>query len=391
MYRQPTPGRFGLRFSIASAALISLTSVFPGVARADRHEDHSTSIRVATFNVSLFGNSPGAMAERLSDQTDEQIEKLVSIVQAIRPDVLLVNELDTDQWVSNADRSGSPTNADRLADHFAVPGKDLAGIDYRYRYSAASNTGVPSGIDLNGNGTDDDLNDAWGFGRFPGQYGIAILSRYPIAVESIRTFQTYRWCDLPGALRPKMPDGSDYYTDQAWKSLRLSSKNHVDLPIQISGRTLHLLASHPTPPVFDGPEDHNGCRNHDEIAFWSRYIENSSAIIDDSGVVGGLDDQTSFVVVGDLNSDPVNGDSRHESILELLNHPRTTNVAPMHDGQTTTAAFGKKQMRVDYAIPSKDLTVENTGVYWPTDKPGADWVTASDHRLVWIDVKFTPQ
>ena len=35
---------------------------------------------------------------------------------------------------------------------------------------------------------------------------------------------------------------------------------------------------HPTPPVFDGPDDHNGTRNHDEIRFWSDYIDNSGAL-----------------------------------------------------------------------------------------------------------------
>ena len=34
--------------------------------------------------------------------------------------------------------------------------------------------------------------------------------------------------------------------------------------IQIDGKTVHFLTSHPTPPVFDGPEDRNGTRNGDE-------------------------------------------------------------------------------------------------------------------------------
>jgi hypothetical protein len=39
---------------------------------------------------------------------------------------------------------------------------------------------------------------------------------------------------------------------------RLSSKSHWDVPIVIGRKTVHFLVSHPTPPVFDGPEDRNG-------------------------------------------------------------------------------------------------------------------------------------
>ena len=40
----------------------------------------------------------------------------------------------------------------------------------------------------------------------------------------------------------------------------------------VKGKTFHLLASHPTPPVFDGDEDRNGKRNHDEVRLIADYI-----------------------------------------------------------------------------------------------------------------------
>lgn len=54
--------------------------------------------------------------------------------------------------------------------------------------------------------------------------------------------------------------------------LRLSSKSHWDLPDYVGDRVVHVLAAHPTPPVFDGPEDRNGLRNADEIRFWADYV-----------------------------------------------------------------------------------------------------------------------
>ncbi len=81
------------------------------------------------------------------------------------------------------------------------------------------------------------------------------------------------WSRMPDAIRPVDPDSDKpYYDDETWNSLRLSSKNHIDVPIVIDKQTVHVLACHPTPPVFDGPEDRNGCRNHDEIRFWIDYL-----------------------------------------------------------------------------------------------------------------------
>ena len=107
--------------------------------------------------------------------------------------------------------------------------------------------------------------------------------------------------------------------------LRLSSKNHVDVPVWVHGHQLHLLLSHPTPPVFDGPENRNGRRNHDEIRLWSDYLsggERANYLIDDAGKSGGLHSEDLFVVLGDLNADPFDGDSYNRAISQLLEHKR---------------------------------------------------------------------
>ena len=162
---------------------------------------------------------------------------------------------------------------------------------------------------------------------------MAVYSRYPIDQSGVRTFQLFRWKDMPGARLPddpRTPTPGDWYSPEELDVLRLSSKSHWDLPIQIGHKTVHFLTSHPTPPVFDDPPtfpagvDFNGRRNADEIRFWADYItpgRTSRYIYDDAGGRGGLEPGSLFVIAGDQNSDPLDGDSIPGAIQQLLDHP----------------------------------------------------------------------
>ena len=257
-------------------------------------------------------------------------------------------------------------------------------IDYPYYFVAPSNTGVPSGFDLDNDGTIGGPNDAFGFGDFPGQYGMVVLSRFPIVTDQARTFQNLLWSSVPGARLPDDPataEPADWYSPDELAVLRLSSKSHWDVPIDVDGRVIHILASHPTPPAFDGPEDRNGMRNADEIGFWADYVAgtDTSWIVDDTGADGGLAAEAEFVVVGDLNSDPLDGDSLAGAIDQVLALDRVQDPAPTSDGavQATlaqglnnaihagnpaldTADFtddAPGNLRVDYVLPSDGFDI----------------------------------
>ncbi len=402
----------GLLFS---SLLVLLAVGAPGGSAAERSSPVPVSpvpatpvpptpvkIRIATFNVSLFGKQAGEVYQRLIDGRDQKAIQLAAIVQTVRPDLLLVNEID---YEPNA------ATARLLAEeYFSIPKSNRSPIEYPYIYSAASNTGIDSGLDLNGNAANGEANDAWGYGDYPGQYSMAIFSRFPIEQENIRTFQNYLWSELPEANQPRDPDTQKpYYEDRVWAKLRLSSKNHLDVPVQIGNTTIHLLASHPTPPVFDGAEDRNGCRNHDEIRFWGDYLDGPEAtyLRDDAGRAGGLDRDASFVILGDLNADPADGDAKTDAIKQLLCHHRVQDPRPSSEGaaegnakgkvnvkhagdpELDTADFGSSgHFRVDYVLPSKQLNVVDAGVFWPKRQgPLRDLISASDHRLVWVDVE----
>jgi hypothetical protein len=375
-------------------------------------------VRFATFNASLNRNVPGQLITDLSSPGNDQADTVAEIIQRVRPDVLLINEFDFD----DQGPGGSSLAAALFQQNYlSVPHGDAAPITYSHRFVAPSNTGIPSGFDFNNNGVVGGPDDAYGFGFFPGQFGMAVYSRFPIDSEAARTFQLFLWKDMPGALLPDdpaTPAPADWYSSAELEVFRLSSKSHWDVPIEIGRKTVHLLVSHPTPPVFDGPEDRNGTRNHDEIRFWADYVMpgRSGYIVDDDGETGGLGPGSLFVIAGDQNSDPFDGDSIPGSAQLLLEHALiNTKVTPDSEGAVEQAALqgganathlgdpafdtadfadtAPGNLRADYVLPRKNMPIEDAGVFWPTsDDPlfrlvGTFPFPSSDHRLVWIDVR----
>lgn len=363
-----------------------------GPARAD-------TLRIATYNTALSRSGPGVLLKDLRAGTDPRIASVAEVIRMARPDILLLNEFDYD---------GGLAALDAMRDVLAE-GPD--GIDYPHLFAAPSNTGMPSGLDLDRDGTATGPRDAWGYGNFPGQYGMAVLSRHPIDGRATRTFRDLLWEDLPGAELPRDADGEPFPSARAQAQLRLSSKSHWDVAVRTPEGPLHLYASHPTPPVFDGPEDLNGLRNQDEIRFWLAYLD-GWAPPDDQGRSAPRA-EAPFIVLGDLNADPLDGDGRREAVQALLSHPALQDPAPRSPGAGIAAKVqggpnehhsglasldtadwredgGPGNLRVDYVLPAATLQVVGAGVFWPV--PGAAGheaaEEASDHRLVWVDINW---
>lgn len=383
-------------------------------------ESNANEIRVATFNVSMEATNYAKAAKivkcqkpEVSSQTlanalaegHQQIENIAEIIQRVKPDIILLNEFDN---TNNSNVNDHAALLSFIKDYLNQSQNGQESIDYKYFYQGPVNTGVNSNLDLDNNGKKGQLpSDGYGFGHFPGHYAMALLSKYPINVDKIRTFQHFKWSDMPDALRPFTPiagseTSKNYYNQATWNELRLSSKSHWDIPVNVDGIELHILASHPTPPVFDGEEDRNGKRNHDEIRFWTDYItpESASYIYDDLGNKGGLGDDKSFVILGDLNASNMEGSAIYSGIGGLLNHPNVQDAKPESTGGLNHSASNKLgknhtafwRMRADYVLPSKNgIEVKGSGVFWPTKQEDTyrlikDRSASSDHRLVWLDL-----
>jgi hypothetical protein len=399
----------------AACLVLGTTSQAAAATRAD--------VRFATFNASL---NRGAAGDLVSDLTPpladtvrvRQARNVAEVIQRADPDVVLINEFD---FYPNGQA------AELFRDNFlAEPQGGADPVDYPYYFVAPSNTGIPSGFDLNNNGVVGGPDDAFGFGFFPGQFGLVVYSKFPIDYASARTFQHFLWKDMPGARLPKTPQGADWYSTEELGVFRLSSKSHWDVPIDVRGQTVHFLVSHPTPPVFDGPEDRNGTRNADEIRFSADYVTpgRGGYIYDDAGRRGGLDPGALFVIAGDQNSDPVDGDSIPGAAQQLLESPRINarnaptsaggpeaavlqggaNTTQRGDPRFDTADFSDTapgNLRADYVLPRRNIRIADSAVFWPVRSDPLFRLTGefnfavwgavggfptSDHRLVWADL-----
>ncbi len=317
--------------------------------RGDRGRDKT--VRFATYNASLNRATAGQLVSDLSTRNNVQAGNIAEVLQRVRPDVVLINEFD---YVENYQA------VNLFRDNYLERSQQGARpIHYPYAFTAPSNTGIPTGFDLDRSGTVGGGNDAYGFGEFPGQYGMVVLSRYPIDTHRVRTFQTFLWKDMPGALLPDdpaTPQPGDWYSEEILDIFRLSSKSHWDVPVRVKGRTVHVLASHPTPPTFDGLEDRNGTRNHDEIRFWADYVTPGAGryIYDDEGRRGGLRRGARFVIMGDQNADPLDGDSVDNAINQLLDSRWIRDPRPSSAGAVEAAALQGGANQTHHGDPKYD-------------------------------------
>ncbi len=396
-------GREFLRF-LCFTGSIGMVMAVCGLNVAHAKDD----LRVATFNVSMEADNykadhqdsiePGVLTRLLAEGKHPQIQHIAEIIQRVRPDVLLLNEFD---YIENSKAGIEAFNKNFLA---VAQHSDVEPIAYPYFYIGPVNPGEPSPFDFNRDGVASGKGeDAWGYGQYPGQYGMAVLSRYPIDNGAVRSFRHFNWADMPAARVPVHPEsGENWYTDAQWQAFRLPSKALWDVPITVAGKRLHLLASHPTPPVFDGPENRNGLRNHDEIRLIADYLNGADYLYDDQKNKTPFAGQR-FVIVGDLNASVNSKETVPGTMEQLLEHPKVNasftptsggakaNAPDIADSASHTAAW---RSRADYVLPSQQgWKVLGGGVFWP--EPGeplhrlvASRKASSDHRLVYVDLQF---
>lgn len=304
-------------------------------------------LRLATWSPDLTRRGPGLLLRDMG-RDDPQIGAVVRVIAEADADVLLLTGFDWDH--------------EGLALAAFLARLEAAGTPYPHHIALQPNSGMRSGLDLDGDGRLGGGEDAQGYGKFTGVRGMVLLSRKPLVLA--RDFTGMLWADLPGNLMPEA-------APQVRAVQRLSSVSHWD--VAVAG--IHLLTLSATVPLFDGGSGRNAARNHDELALWLAETPAGP-----------------WVVMGKLNLDPEQGPGRREALAALL--ARARDPRPHGDGGgTATVDWGPdeagnpRRQRVDYLLPSPDVTVLDSGVIWPTEGPLAEIAAmASRHRLVWMDI-----
>lgn len=322
-------------------------------------------VRLAVWGSELGRDGPGLL---LRDLRAARADILTArdLIVSVGPDVLLLLHVDHDHRLAAV----GAFQALLAAGGHAMP----------HVFAPAPNAGMPTGLDLDGDGRIGTLDDAQGWGRFQGAGGMALLSRHPIGPEA-RDLSGFAWRDLPGALYP--PTDGPIPPPPAQAVQRLSTTGHWIVPILgPDGGRLTLLAWHAGPPAFGAVPGRNRARNHDETMLWSRFLAGSLPIPSPEGPV---------VVIGNSNLDPDHGDGLNGAMRALLVHSRLQDPAPRGtrgDGGATatfTADYappprGPGALRTSYILPDARLTVRDSGLVWPPPP--------ARHALVWVDLDW---
>ena len=344
-------------------------------------------LRIATWAAPLSRDGPGLLLRDILRDEDPQLAAVYGVLAEVRPDILILTDFD---WDLNG--------AALAAFGAALRARDL---DYPYLFTARPNAGLPSGLDLDANGRLGEARDGWGYGRFSGDGGLVILGRYPLGDPPVASLTDLLWADLPGATLPVGADGLPFPSAAAQAAQPLSSTAHWIVPVEVPGARIDLMVWSATPPVFDGPEDANGLRNRDELRLWQ-------AVLDGTLGPGLARVPERFVIAGNANLDPVDGDGYSDAMAAFLADPRLTDPRPQSAGGLAAADAGQRgdpaldtadwpdaapgNLRVSYVLPSAGLEVLGAGVFWPgPDDPkaallGDDGLLAGPHRLVWVDI-----
>lgn len=305
-------------------------------------------------------------------QTPE-INAIIGVVVENAPDVLVLTDIDYDY--------------DWFALRAFQSALEAKGAPFEFIYTAPVNAGLDSGFDFDGDGRFGEPEDAQGWGRFAGDGGLAVLSRFEIVEEDVEVYSYLLWHELENAQLPQPASESAQHQ-------RLSSTGHWIVPVLVNGQLIDLMVYAATPPVFDGPEDRNGLRNRDELRLWEQIIAKGR--------------ENPFILIGNTNLDPRDGDGLTHAMAVFLKNPAITDPQPSSQGGRLAADpdhFGDAAMdtadwpdgepgnlRVSYILPSAELNVARAGVFWPApDDPqrgliGDDGLAAGAHRLVWVDI-----
>lgn len=346
-------------------------------------EKEDGDIRVATLHAGITAdptaeNPVETLIDSLRTGNHTPARAVAQTVQTNAPDVVVLTGVSYD---------AEHRIAEELHSYLTAGQRTEAGLDYPYMFTAPTNSGRESGLDLNRDGTIGGAEDAVGYGEYPGHYGTVIFSKYPILQDEARTFQNFLWDDLP---ENSMPE--DLFTDLESSALRLNETSFWDVPIDVDGGQVHILAA-----AMSSEQEQDDISRGEDIR---RVIADYAAgqawyLYDDEGETASMSPGSPFVVAGV----PAAEGASPEDLSVLLDSQVMQDTAPQAVTEDPPAEAGATRDsstlpggRASYVLPSAALDVNGSGVFWPHEgERGYEVVNphsaySLDDRLVWVDL-----
>ncbi len=354
------------------------------------HKDQG-DLRIATLHADITADPSAeapveSLVNSLATGNHTQARAVAQTAQLNAPDVLILTGVsyDEDQQI-----------AEQLNGYLASGQYGAAGLDYPYIFTAPTNSGRESGVDLDGDGSIGGPGDAVGYGEYPGQYGTVIFSKHPIAEDEVRTFQQFLWDDLPQA---ELPETS--HSDLAASVLRLSETSLWDIPVEVDGHTINLV----TTALATPSEEADIARGDDLRQVIADYVTGQAwYLYDDKGEPAPGNPAAHYVVAGlpAAKTGPENLDVLLDSPVLQDTQPEAVTQRPLSDRPgsewhtdplATRHVPGDRDLRTSYVLPSTTLPVSDSGVFWPGEgeigyqvvNPESSY--ALEDRLVWVDL-----
>lgn len=341
----------------AAAPAHTSPSVAPAALEAGPSE--AEDITIATVDAGLSSGTDGATLAALRDGDDAHARQLGKAITEAAPDVVVLTGIDVDE---------EGATVDALVDRY-LKGSDAP--DYRYSYAPQTNSGLDSGADLDGDGTIGGPGDALGPGAFHGQNSMVVLSTLPIDRSGVRSFSDLAWQDVPGNHLSDTEHPAESRND-----LPLQATSLWDVPVDLSGTTVHVVATSASPATGEHAEP---VRHRDQLSFLHGYVtgaENLSDVEDDQGRPGPLAEDSQAVIAGGLGAD-VDRDGPGATAVERLLAPdekperapregwwqRLHTMFADDPGATRSGTEPEQTGRLDYVLPTSGLdTIETDTV-----------------------------
>jgi hypothetical protein len=323
----------------------------------------SADITVATVDAGLTSSAEGETLAKLETGKSARATQLAKAVAKQHPDVLVLTGIDVDS-------DGAVVDALRKNYLDKINGAP----DYRYTYAEATNAGVDSGADLDGDGTIGGAGDALGPGDFAGQASMAVLSTKPIDTNGVRSFSDLAWDDVPNQHLSRSSFAKDVRAD-----VPLFSTSLWDVPVDLGSTTVHIVATSLSPAAGAHADP---VRNEDQLDFLKGYVDGAADlgnVEDDQGRSGPLSADTPAVIAGDLGVDAGGQGHAAATVTSLLKDHEQDSQAPSPTSSALLAALdqllqrgahatreesGQSAVRLDYVMePGRALrTTASTAV-----------------------------